>query len=66
MFYATILACTLINPNACIEADDTRGPYGTKAECLIRVEKMITDMGALLPPVPHSYKFKCQPKGTPT
>ena len=66
MFYATILACTLINPNACIEADDTRGPYKTREECVLRVEEMIADSVTLLPAIPHSFRFRCQPKRTPT
>ena len=37
MFYAAILACTLINPDACVEAEDTRGPYKTRAECVLSV-----------------------------
>ena len=66
MFYAVILACTIINPDACVEAEDTRGPYKTRAECVLRVEEMIADTIPLLPRIPHSFKFRCEPKGTPT
>jgi len=66
MFYAAILACTLINPDACVEAEDTRGPYKTREECVLRVEEMIADTIPLLPRIPHSFKFRCEPKGTPT
>lgn len=39
---------------------DNRGPYKTEAECLVRVEEMISSMSSLLPPVPSQIMYKCE------
>jgi len=65
MLYAAILACSVLDPTACFEIEDTRGPYATRDECVVRVGQMIEDVSALLGNKPHVYRFKCQPKGRP-
>ena len=64
MFYAFVLACVIGQPDMCLEAVDTRGPYKTHEECLARVDEMVAAMPYMLPPVPHEFKFKCVRKGT--
>lgn len=65
MFTAVILACVIGMPDACVEAEDTRGPYATEQECVMRAYEMISSMQMLLP-IPHMYKHKCTTEGLPT
>ena len=66
MFTAMVLACVMSTPAACVEATDSRGPYPTEQQCFVRVEEMIQSMIPLLPPVPHTYSYKCVAEGTAT
>lgn len=66
MFTAVVLACLLSQPDMCIEATDSRGPYPTKLDCTNRTEEMIVAMISLLPPVPHQFKYKCVLEGSAT
>lgn len=41
MFEAMLVACLMGNPNQCITATDTRGPYLTAERCETRIMEMI-------------------------
>jgi len=58
MLTAIVLACVIGMPDKCITAEDTRGPYKTEQECVMRAYEMITGMQMILP-VPHEYSYKC-------
>ncbi len=58
MFTALVLACVMAAPDRCIEAEDTFGPYETKAQCVMRVHEMVAQMRMTFP-VPHTYRYKC-------
>ena len=59
MFEAVVLACLMSQPNMCIEAEDSWGPYETEAECVTRVHQMVTTMQMAFPQ-PHTYRYKCK------
>mgnify|MGYP007043423719 CR=1 FL=1 len=40
MFETVLLVCLLSNSTLCFEAHDTRGPYITIQECIVRAEEM--------------------------
>jgi len=40
MFEAAILICLAAAPQECVELNDTRGPYASKADCMRRVDEM--------------------------
>ena len=40
MFTAMIIACLMSVPDSCITFVDSRGPYETEKQCLIRTEEM--------------------------
>jgi len=63
MFTAIVLACIMTAPDTCVEAVDTRGPYPTEEQCVMRAYQMMTELQVLFP-VPHKYEYKCVPKGT--
>jgi hypothetical protein len=65
MFTAIVLACVIGMPDKCITAEDTRGPYKTEQECVMRAYEMITGMQMIFP-VPHMYRYKCTVEGLPT
>jgi hypothetical protein len=58
MFTAIVLACVIGMPDNCVKAEDTRGPYKTQEECVLRSYEMITAMQMMLP-APHTFKYKC-------
>ena len=43
MFEAIVLFCAVgvADPNQCVTAEDTRGPYETREECYSRVQEMV-------------------------
>jgi hypothetical protein len=54
MFKAIVLACSISNPNVCIEFEDTREQLITKEQCVQRtfemrndISEMMTDMKAV-------------------
>ena len=61
MFEAIVLFCAIgvTDPNECITAEDTRGPYETKEECYGRVQEMVTGISMMMP-VPLNFHFKCE------
>ena len=61
MFEAIVLFCAIgvTDPNQCITAEDTRGPYETQEECYGRVQEMITGISMMMP-VPLNFHFKCE------
>ena len=67
MFEAIVVFCALgvTDPSECVTAEDTRGPYETREECMMRVHQMVSTL-AMTMPVPMQYSFKCEepaPKG---
>jgi len=44
MFEAWLIICNIYIPTACIELQDTRGPYLTEALCENRIEEMRKDV----------------------
>ena len=40
MFEAALLICLAAAPQECVELNDTRGPYTSKADCMRRVDEM--------------------------
>jgi hypothetical protein len=40
MFEAALLICLAAAPEECVELNDTRGPYASKADCMRRVDEM--------------------------
>ena len=58
MFEAVVLACIMAQPNMCVTAEDTFGPYETKDQCVMRVHEMVAQMRMSFP-VPHDYSYKC-------
>ena len=66
MFEAALLICLAAAPQECVELNDTRGPYTSKADCMRRVDEMAEfATGANL--FELNIKWKCtNPKGTPT
>jgi len=66
MFTAVVFACLVAQPDMCLKATDSRGPYSTKPECTARVEEMIEAMIYILPPVPHMYRHTCIMEGLGT
>jgi hypothetical protein len=68
MFTAIVMFCALgiTDPNECMTAEDTRGPYETREECYVRVQEMVTGISYMLP-MPLNFHFKCEtPKGVTT
>ena len=61
MFEAIVLFCAIgvTDPNHCVTAEDTRGPYETREECYSRVQEMIAGIAYTLP-VPLNFHFKCE------
>lgn len=61
MFEAMVLACAIgvTDPDACLEATDTRGPYETREECFARAQEMIAGLVYTIP-VPLNFHFKCE------
>lgn len=43
MFFAVILACSVIDADRCILIEDTRGPYETVQQCESRVQELLTN-----------------------
>jgi|21_taG_2_1085346.scaffolds.fasta_scaffold02885_2 hypothetical protein len=60
MLTAIVMVCSLVTEGDCMKFTDNRGPYKTEAECLVRVEEMISSMSSLLPPVPSQIMYKCE------
>ena len=60
MFTAMVLACAIgsVDASTCVEATDTRGPYETQEECMMRVHEMVSVLAATMP-VPMHYSYKC-------
>lgn len=60
MFTAMILACAMgsVDSSTCVEAIDTRGPYDTQEECMMRVHEMVSVLASTMP-VPMHYSYKC-------
>lgn len=44
MFEAWLIICNIYIPTACIELQDTRGPYLTETLCENRIEEMRKDV----------------------
>lgn len=45
MYEALVLICLMgAIENGCVEAQDTRGPYQTKQECIARTQEMTRDL----------------------
>jgi len=61
MFEAIVLFCAvgITDPNQCVTAEDTRGPYETKEECYTRVQEMVAGIAYTIP-VPLNFHFKCE------
>jgi len=49
MFTAMLLICNVYMPNSCIIAEDSWGPYVTKAECTTRIGVMIGEVKEIAP-----------------
>lgn len=60
MFEAWILVCLASNPSECFEAQDGRGPYPTKQQCVARTQEMIQDTNGLIP-FQLVFKWRCSP-----
>lgn len=60
MFEAIVLFCAIgvADPNQCVTAEDTRGPYETREECYARVQEMVAGISYVMP-VPLNFHFKC-------
>lgn len=43
MFFAVILACSVIDTDRCVFLKDTRGPYDTIQECQSRVQDILAN-----------------------
>ena len=61
MFEAIVVFCALgvTDPSEWVTAEDTRGPYETREECVMRVHQMISAL-AMTMPVPMHYSYKCE------
>ena len=61
MFEAIVLFCAIgvADPNQCVTAEDTRGPYETREECHARVQEMVAGISYIMP-VPLNFHFKCE------
>ncbi len=67
MFEAFVLICTLGLPEVygnCEELKDTRGPYGTKQQCKVRVVEILQELPEYRP---YSYAkgYRCDQPTTP-
>jgi|DEB0MinimDraft_6_1074348.scaffolds.fasta_scaffold621776_1 3-oxoacyl-[acyl-carrier-protein] synthase III len=49
MFTAMLLACSIYLPTNCVQFDDTRGPYKTEDECIVRLAEMIGTIREISP-----------------
>ena len=58
MFTAMVMACVMHVQDACVVAEDSRGPYQTQEVCVVRAKEMIEELATMLP-LPHTYKYKC-------
>ena len=64
MFKLMVLACSLVQPNFCVQFEDTRGPYKTIEQCEQRAYEMSQDIYNIQPTMrPISYKCKQLKKG---
>ena len=49
LFTAMLLACSIYVPSQCVQFDDTRGPYKTEDECIVRLAEMIGTIREISP-----------------
>ena len=61
MFEAIVLFCAvgISDPDQCVTAEDTRGPYETREECRSRVQEMVAGIAYVMP-IPLQFHFKCE------
>ena len=61
MFKAFLMICSpLLGSAQCLEVEDVRGPYDTKAECVQRVVEMYHSTQLIIPPPYRSASYKCE------
>jgi len=66
MFEAALLICLAAAPQECVELNDTRGPYASKADCMRRVDEM-AGFATSVNLFELNIKWKCTaPKGVPS
>ena len=68
MFIAMLLVCNIYATETCMVAQDSWGPYATKAECDKRIAVMIGDVKQIAPNT-FIKATRCElvvKKGTPT
>ena len=58
MFEAWVMVCVMGQAGNCFPAQDTRGPYETEGQCVMRAHEMVAQMRMAFP-MPHTYQYKC-------